>query len=67
MTVELKSTFIPADLHKWLSWLALDNETTVQAEHEKALRDAYEYRRSLGLDNTPAKARPMQIDAEATR
>ena len=40
MAVELKPTFIPADLHKWLKLLAVENGTTVQAEHERALREA---------------------------
>ena len=40
MTVELKSTFIPKDLHRWLKQLSLDNDTTVQAEVERALREA---------------------------
>jgi hypothetical protein len=40
MTIELKSAFIPADLHKWLRRLAVENDTTVQVEHEKALREA---------------------------
>lgn len=40
MTTELKPTFIPADLHKWLKLLAVENGTTVQAEHERALREA---------------------------
>ena len=62
MTVELKPAFIPADLHKWLKWLALENDTTVQFEHEKVLREAYESRRQSGLDNTPAKARPMAVE-----
>ena len=61
MTVELKPTFIPADLHKWLKWLAIENETTVQFEHEKALREEYEHRLNAGIDNTPAKARPMAV------
>lgn len=62
MTIELKPTFIPADLHKWLKWLAVENETTVQYEHEKALREAYEQRRIAGTDNTPAKARPLAVE-----
>jgi hypothetical protein len=66
MTVEIKPAFIPADLHWWLKWLSLENETTLQIEHEKALREAYELRRSLGIDNTPAKVRPMQIDGDPT-
>lgn len=40
MTIELKSTFIPTDLHKWLKLLAVENNTTVQAEVERALREA---------------------------
>lgn len=44
MTTELRSAFIPADLHKWLRRLAFENETSIAVEHEKALRAEYERR-----------------------
>ncbi len=52
MTVELKSTFIPADLHKWLKLLAVENETTVAIEHERALREAQAARQQNATKNT---------------
>ncbi len=48
MTTELKSTFIPVDLHKWLKRLAVDNDSSVQAEVEKALREAQAMRQAQG-------------------
>lgn len=62
MTVELKSTFIPKDLHRWLKQLSLDNDTTVQAEVERALREAQAMREQGA---TPSGAGQQQTTTAA--
>lgn len=61
MTVELKPTFIPADLHKWLKLLAVENGTTVQAEHERALREAQAARQDGQSNQAPQRANPTAV------
>jgi len=55
MTIELKSTFIPRDLHKILKQLSVDNDTTVQAEVERALRDGLAVREQCATTQQSAQ------------
>ena len=56
MNEELRIAWIPADLHKWLKRLAVENDSTVQEEHAKALREAYRERMLAANAQQPAQS-----------
>jgi shikimate kinase len=57
MDEDFKICWIPADLHKWLKRLAVENDSTLQEEHNKALREVYRQRMTAG---TGTQAQPQQ-------
>ena len=57
MTVELRKTaIIPVDLHKWPKVLAAQNNTTMEAEHERILREAQALRQQTQGQPEPEAA-----------
>lgn len=64
MTMEQRSAFIPADIHKRLKLLAVENGTTVAAEHEKVLREAFEQRdRKAARRSSARQTEAQQVTA----